>query len=497
MAQRAPRLAGRRVLVVGLGRSGLAAARLCAAEGARVTVNDHRTAEALGAALAGLPAEITRVLGGHPVEAFLDAELIVVSPGVPELPALAAARAAGRPVTGELELASRFVAAPIAAVTGTNGKSTTTTLLSALLEATGRPVFAGGNLGVPLTEAVGTPALGPDGLCVVEVSSFQLETTETFRPRVAVLLNLTPDHLDRHASLDEYAGLKARVFAAQGPDDFAIVNADDARCLAIGRSVRSQCLLFQTSGPLPDRVAGGWVERSGGEGAHGSGEVLCLRLPGAGGIERFAAELPGLLGRHNQENALAALLAARLLGLPTEAAMKPLRAFRALPHRMELVGTLGRAGDGGTKDEVRFYDDSKGTNVGATVAALSGFPRPVVLIAGGKDKGGSYAPLAAALAGTGRAAVLIGEAAEKLHAALAPILPVERAPTLEAAVALAATLASPGDAVVLSPACSSFDMFRDYAHRAAVFRAAVLGLPGVRPAPGSRADETRREGHHP
>jgi UDP-N-acetylmuramoylalanine--D-glutamate ligase len=503
MAQRAPRLAGQRVLVVGLGRSGLAAARLCAEQGARVTVNDHRTAEALGAALAGLPPGIERVLGAHPTEAFLAADLIVVSPGVPALPALAAARAAGRPVTGELELASRFVAAPIAAVTGTNGKSTTTTLLGALLEATGRPVFAGGNLGTPLAEAVGTPALGPDGLCVVEVSSFQLETTETFRPRVGVLLNITPDHLDRHASLDEYTAYKARVFAAQRPDDFAIVNADDARCAAIGRGVRSQCLLFSTSGPLPEGTAGGWVERGvadrniGSIGSKGANEAICLRLPGSASVERLPAALPGLLGRHNQENALAALLAARLLGLPAHAAPAPLHTFRALPHRMELVGTLTR-----DHDDVRFYDDSKGTNVGATVAALTGFPRPVVLIAGGKDKGGSYAPLAAALAGAGRAAVLIGEAAEKLHAALSPHLPVERASSLEAAVARAAALSRPGDAVVLSPACSSFDMFRDYAHRAEVFRAAVLGLPGVRPAgrlespeqPGPRGRE-RRKGH--
>jgi UDP-N-acetylmuramoylalanine--D-glutamate ligase len=292
---------------------------------------------------------------------------------------------------------------------------------------------------------------------VLEVSSFQLDTTETFRPRVAVLLNITPDHLDRYQGLDGYARSKARIFAQQGADDFAIVNVDDDRVAAIARAVRSRVLPLSTRGALPE---GGWV----------TPQALCVRLPD-GPVESYPAQPPGLIGRHNQENALASILAARLMGATEAQVRQALVAFRPLAHRMELVGEI---------DGVAYFDDSKGTNVGAVVAALSGFPRPVVLIAGGRDKGGSYEPLAEAVRG-GRGAVVIGEAAERIAAALSPVLPVERATSLEEAVARAAALARPGDAVVLSPACSSFDMFRDYAHRAQVFRAAVQALKAGRP----------------
>jgi UDP-N-acetylmuramoylalanine--D-glutamate ligase len=411
-------LFGKKVLVVGLGRSGIAAARLCAARGAQVTVTDSQPAESLATALAQLPAAAKQEVGGHRAETFLGADIVVLSPGVPSLPEVEAARKRGITVTGELELASWFVDAPIVAITGTNGKSTTTTLCGAILSANGRPTFVGGNLGVPLAEAVGTPAGDSGGVCVLEVSSFQLETVESFRPQVAVLLNISPDHLDRHGTLEAYAATKARIFAAQTPADFA------------------------------------------------ESDALCVRLAG-GPIEYYPAHLLGLVGRHNLENALAALVAGRLAGaLPAEA-RHALLAFRPLAHRMELVGEL---------DGVLFYDDSKGTNVGAVVAALDRFPRPVVLIAGGRDKGGSYEPLAQVMKQSGRGAVLIGEAAPKLREALAPVLPVEIAGSMEEAVAQAATMARSGDAVLLSPACSSFDMFRNYEHRAEVFRAAVNSL---------------------
>jgi UDP-N-acetylmuramoylalanine--D-glutamate ligase len=444
-------LADKRVLVVGLGRSGIAAAQLCAARGARVTATDKRRPEELK--LMGLPDSVIRELGGHRRESFLGADLIVLSPGVPEIPELAAARAAGVAITGELELASRFVAAPVVAITGTNGKSTTTTLIGEMLRATGRPTFVGGNLGEPLAEAVGTPAAQTDGFCVVEVSSFQLETTETFHPRVAVLLNITPDHLDRYDGLAGYTAAKARIFAAQTEADFAVVNFDDplaVRASAPGRARREGFSIVESL------ATGAWL-----------GGALLLKLPGQS-PESYPSSLPWLLGqRHNQANALAALLAARLAGATPAAALQGLLAFRPLAHRMELVAETGG---------VAYYDDSKGTNVGAVVAALDGFPRPVVLIAGGRDKGGDYGPLAEALRRVGRAAILIGEAADKLQAAFTGVLPIERAPTLEAAVTAAARLARPGDAVVLSPACSSFDMFRDYAHRAEVFRTAVTRL---------------------
>lgn len=446
-------LAGKRVLVVGLGRSGIAAARLCASQGAQVTINDSKSAALLESQLSLLPMSIDRVLGDHPTALFESQDVIVLSPGIPPLAAVEAARKKGVFITGELELASWFIEGTMVAITGTNGKSTTTTLCGAILGANGRPTFVGGNLGTPLAEAVGTHAAREGGTCVVEVSSFQLETTRTFRPQVAVLLNITPDHLDRYPDFQGYLAAKQRIFGAQTASDFAVVNIDDPNVEIAARSIQSRCILISTHRALG---VGGWVEE----------DSLCIRLPG-GPVEYYPAQLPGLVGRHNQENALSALIAARLVGaLPSEARYA-LTAFRPLAHRMELVGDF---------NDIEFYDDSKGTNVGATVAALDGFPRKVVLIAGGKDKGGSYTPLAEVMKKHGRAAVLIGEAAPKIQAVLSPILPVEVASTMEEAVELAAGLAERGDAVVLSPACSSFDMFRDYAHRAEVYRNAVQTL---------------------
>jgi UDP-N-acetylmuramoylalanine--D-glutamate ligase len=446
-------LVGKRVLVVGLGRSGVAVARLCANRGARVTVNDSKPAAVLQSQLILLPTTIRPELGGHPEQLFLDQDIIVLSPGVPPMPQIEAARNKGVFITGELELASWFVESTMVAITGTNGKSTTTTLCGSILGANGRPTFVGGNLGTPLAEAIGTEATRQGGNCVVEVSSFQLETVRTFRPQVAVLLNISPDHLDRYPDFAGYIAAKQRIFAAQTASDFAVVNIDDPNVEIAARSIHSRCILISTHRALG---VGGWVE----------GDSLCVRLPG-GPVEYYPALLPGLVGRHNQENALAALVSARLVGaLPSEARYA-LVSFRPLPHRMELVGDF---------NDIEFYDDSKGTNVGAVVAALDGFPRKVVLIAGGKHKGGSYAPLAEVMKKHGRAAVLIGEAAPLIREALAPVVPVQMAVDMEEAVELAAEMAERGDAVVLSPACSSFDMFRDYAHRAEVYRTAVQTL---------------------
>jgi UDP-N-acetylmuramoylalanine--D-glutamate ligase len=455
-------LVNKKILVVGLGKSGLAAAQVCAARGARVTVTDRRSEGELAGALASLPAEVRRELGGHRNESFTEADLVVVSPGVPMIPPLAAAARAGVKIVGELELASWFLRGTIVAITGTNGKSTTTSLCGAMLRATGAPTFVGGNLGDPLAGAVGTPAGDAGGYLVVEVSSFQAETIETFHPRVAVFLNLTADHLDRYEDLDGYAAAKMRIFHAQGAGDFAVFNADDPvirRHVESRRpSLRSRQMWFSRSQALNE---GAWL----------NGETLCVRLPG-GDVETYSGELPFLTGRHNRENALAALLAARLVGATPGEVRRSLLAFRPLAHRMELVAEYGG---------VAYYDDSKGTNVGAVVAALDGFPRPVVLIAGGRDKGGDYAPMSDVLSRVGRAVVLIGEAADKIAASLAERarhLPVFRAASMEDAVVQASRVAASGDAVVLSPACSSFDMFRDYSHRAEVFRAAVERLVG-------------------
>ena len=446
-------LAGKRVLVVGLGRSGIAAARLCAVRGAQVTANDTRDTAQLRADLSLLPASVRQELGGHPAEVFANQDMIVLSPGVPPMSQIEAARAKGVFVTGELELASWFIESTMVAITGTNGKSTTTTLCGAMLGANGRPTFVGGNLGTPLSEAVGTHAGRQGGNCVVEVSSFQLETVRTFRPQVAVLLNISADHLDRYPDFGGYIAAKQRIFSAQTASDFAVLNIDDPHVETAARSIQSRCVLISTHRALG---VGGWLE----------GDSLCVRLPG-GPIEYYPAQLPGLVGRHNQENALAALVAARLVGTLPGEARHALVAFRPLPHRMELVGDF---------NDIAFYDDSKGTNVGAVVAALDGFPRKVVLIAGGRDKGGSYAPLADIMKKNGRAAVLIGEAAPKIQAALSKVVPVRLAGDMDEAVELAASLAERGDAVVLSPACSSFDMYRDYAHRAEVYRTAVQVL---------------------
>jgi UDP-N-acetylmuramoylalanine--D-glutamate ligase len=451
-------LEGKNVLIVGLGRSGLAAARICVEKGAHVTVTDKRNEAALGEAVTRLPEGVAKELGGHTESTFVSAQLIVLSPGVPDLPELGAARRAGVPVTGEMELASWFVSGTLVAITGTNGKSTTTTLCGAVVRASGYPTFAGGNLGDPLGDAVGTRAATPGGILVVEASSFQLETVDQFRPRIAVLLNVTPDHLDRYSDFEAYAATKARIFARQGASDFAVLNADDAVVRRYTESIAARRIMFSTARKLSE---GGWIEA----------DALCLRLPG-GDIERYPTNNPSLVGRHNHENALAALLAGRLAGATPSEARRSLLEFRALAHRMELVAEA---------HGVEYYDDSKATNVGAVTAALAGFPRPVVLIAGGRDKGGDYAPLADVFARGGRAVVLIGEAADRIAESFRRVVPEEkilRARSLEEAVSSASTVAVRGDAVVLSPACSSFDMFRDYAHRAEVFRAAVRVVVG-------------------
>jgi UDP-N-acetylmuramoylalanine--D-glutamate ligase len=447
-------LKGARVLVVGLARTGLATARFLAARGAKVTVTDRKPAAELGESAAALAHVATLELGSHRAATFTAQDLIVLSPGVPAIPEILAARAAGVPVTGEIELAARFAAATIVAITGTNGKSTVTSLVGEILGRTGRPTFAGGNLGAPLIEAVGTPPAGPGGFLVVEVSSFQLETVETFRPRVAALLNVTPDHLDRYPSMEAYVAAKGRIFVAQEPGDFAVVNGEDPLARELASRGRARCLCFSSRRALAE---GGWVE----------GPDLCIRLAAGDPVERYPSSELCIVGRHNLENALAAFLCARLVGASPEIVHAAASAFRPLRHRMELVRELG---------DVRFYDDSKGTNVGAVAAALEGFPRPVILIAGGRDKGGDYGPLREALRGCARAVILIGEAADRMEAALAGACDLCRAATLEEAVRLGHRLARPGDAVVLSPACSSFDMFRDYKHRAEVFAAAVREL---------------------
>ena len=451
-----------RIVVVGAGKSGLAVARFCLQRNAEVTISDRRTDGELGEARADESLRGARwETGGHVEKTFTSADLIVVSPGVPELPEITAARARGIRVTGEIELAARFVKAPIVAVTGTNGKSTVTALAGEIARATGRPTFVGGNLGTPLIGAVGSEHTSAKGIVVVELSSFQLETCEQLHPRAAALLNLTPDHLDRYANLAAYGAAKLRIAQRMDAGDALVVNAED--------------------GWLPGAVSARypWLEprfyatRGRPQGLSGAvdGDELVLRVGDE--TERYPLREMHLVGRHNQGNALAALLLMRGSGLCTyEQARAGLAAFRPLPHRMQLVGE---------KRGVRYFDDSKATNVDSVVAGLDGFPTPFALIAGGRDKGGSYAPMVATLRGNAcRGVVLIGEASALIESALGDAgaaVPSVRAGSMDEAVAAATRLVGAGEAVVLSPACSSYDMFRNYEHRGQVFRAAVEALP--------------------
>jgi UDP-N-acetylmuramoylalanine--D-glutamate ligase len=457
-------LAGRRVTVVGMARSGVAAARLLVAAGARVTAVDAKPREALGAEVAALEALGVRLRLGPAAgaegaadgagRASEGAGLIVVSPGVPlDSPEVAAAGAAGVPVIGELELGWRAMSAEAVAITGTNGKTTTTALTGALIAETGRPVLVAGNIGTPLSAHA--LAFAPDGLVVCEVSSFQLETTEAFHPRVAAILNLTPDHLDRHRSLAAYADAKARIFLAQTADDCAVLNADDAGAAALAGRSRAPVLWFSRRRRLDQGVfvRDGWVVARLAREA----EPVCP-----------VAEIP-LRGAHNLENVLAATACAVWLGGPAAAVRRAVGRFAAVAHRIEPVRTL---------DGVGYYNDSKGTNVDSTTKAIESFTEPIVLIAGGVGKGQDFAPLAGAARGRVAHAVVIGEDGPKIAEALrAEGIPVTAAGSLQDAVAEARARARAGAVVLLSPACASFDMFRSYEHRGDVFRDLVRALP--------------------
>ena len=458
MSAPVPSLSGRKVTVVGLARSGLAAARLCLREGARVTVTDRRTEEALGEALAPLrDADVRRVLGGHDPADFEQADLVVVSPGVPmAIPELQAARRRGVPVWAEVELGWRFLppGLPVVGITGTNGKSTTTSLTGALLAAH-RPTFTGGNLGTPLCHQVLSGAAVQ--AVVLELSSFQLEGIERFRAGVAALLNVTPDHLDRYADVDAYAAAKGRLFATQQPCDLAVANARDDRAMALAGASRGARLTFGF-GP----AAGDAARCPDGEPGP-SGTPISLQLAG-GPRESYLLKNVALRGRHNRENAMAAILCARLAGAPPSAVQSGLDAFPGLPHRLERVA-VGRG--------VEWVNDSKATNVDSTWVGLSAFPagQPrVVLIMGGRGKGAPYAPLRQLVPDRVKALLTIGEDAPAVERELGGLAPTESCGSLDGAARRAADLSGPGDVVLLSPACASYDQFRNYEERGEAFR---------------------------
>jgi len=421
-----------------------------------VLASDSSPLEALSSEARALEREGCALwTGGHPDEAFRGAELVVVSPGVPlELPALAAVRARGALIIGELELAWRVMEADVIAITGTNGKTTTTALTGELLRTQVRPVLVGGNIGTPLAEhALEFPG---DGIVVAETSSFQLDTVDRFRPRVGAILNITPDHLDRHGTFERYVDAKARMFANQTPTDCAVLNADDPVTAGLGGRARGRVIWFSRLTTLTPGVFiyDGWIVAK----LNGSTERICP-----------VSEIT-LRGQHNVENVLAATACALWTGMAPSAIRRGIAAFRGVAHRIERVHD-----DRG----VVYYNDSKGTNVDSTIKALESFTEPIVLIAGGKGKGQDFGPLAAAARGRVRHAVLIGQDRDRIRAALEPAgVPVEDAESMDEAVRRAREAARVGDVVLLSPACASFDMFRNFEHRGDVFRAVVRALVG-------------------
>ena len=446
-------LNGKRVLVVGLGRSGLASALFLQSRGARVTVSDAKSEDQLREQIPTLlDAGIAVETGAHGERTFRNQDLIVVSPGVPvDAEPLAQARALGQPVIGEIELASQFLPSQIVAITGSNGKTTTTTLVGEIIAAGGFKTLVGGNIG---TAAISLAEKATaDTTIVLEVSSFQLETIRTFRPKVAVVLNITPDHLDRHRTFAAYVDAKARIFENQQADDFAVLNADDPTCVELANRIRAEVFWFSR-------------EREVGSGAFVRDGKVVFRRSGSAETVLAVSEIP-LKGAHNLENVLAAVCASALMGCATEKIRGAIINFKAVEHRLEYVATI---------DGVEYYNDSKATNVDATMKALQSFPSNIHVILGGKDKGSDYTVLNNLLRERVKSVYTIGAAAEKIQSHIKGMTQTVSSGTIESAVKQAAAAAQSGDVVLLAPACASFDQFQNYEHRGRVFKELVHRL---------------------
>ena len=444
---------GQNVMVVGAARSGVAAALLLAQRGARVTLSDIRPALERESDNSRLrDAGVTLQLGEHDEEMFARADLIVVSPGVSlDQPSIAAARRAEVPIIGEIELASRWLSGRIVAITGTKGKSTTTTLTGRMFDAGGLKAIVGGNIGAPLSAQVADST--PDTFHIVEVSSFQLETTDTFHPWVAVFLNFSPDHLDRHATVDEYGRAKSRIFLNQTPSDWAVINADDPQTLALAAAARSRRIEFSLEGSIPEGI----VIRNGAISEIQNGRVVPL----------VPISSINLIGRHLVADVMAAAAVARLAGVSAESMTRAVEAFHGLEHALEPVATI--AG-------VRFVNDSKATNIESARQSIESFDSRLVVIAGGRYKGGDFGLLAEPLRARNAEVIAIGEATPLIEQGLGTVVPVHPASSMASAVRQAFTLAPEGGTVLLAPACSSFDMFRDYAERGRMFKQEVNKL---------------------
>ena len=451
-------LKGKKVLVVGLGKSGLAAALFLRRRGAQVTVSDLRSAEVLGKEIPSLlEAGIVVEAGGHGLLTFRRQDLIVVSPGVPlSTPELVQVRNLGLPIIGELELAARFLKGKVLAITGSNGKTTTTTLCGEIFSAAGLNPLVAGNIGLPVIDVVDQST--ESAWSVLEVSSFQLETTESFHPHVAVILNITPDHLDRHGTFENYAAMKEKIFANQTGTDYLILNGDDSTVQQAASRTRSQVLWFSRSKIV--RCGAFLLD----------GMVMFRPTEQEKPIPVLPlAEIP-LKGEHNIENVLAAVCAACVAKIPTQTIAQTIASFHAVEHRLEFVAAI---------HGVDYYNDSKATNVDATAKAIASFPGNIHLILGGKDKNSDYTQLNALLRARVKAVYTIGSAAEKIESQISGVTRIIHTGTLEAAVDQAAGQAVAGDVVLLAPACSSFDQFENYEQRGKVFKQAVLARQGA------------------
>jgi UDP-N-acetylmuramoylalanine--D-glutamate ligase len=449
------RIEGKNILVVGLARSGAAAAEFLLSRGARVVVNDAKPESELKDADRLRAKGVEVVAGSHPPELFEKSDLIVVSPGVPlALEPFRLARAAGAQIISEVELAARFLRGRLIGITGSNGKTTTTTLAGELLEGAGFPTQVGGNIGAPLISLVETSR--EDGFTVIELSSFQLEAVESLRLFVSAIINITPDHLDRYDSMDDYAAAKANIFRNQTANDFAVLNADDERVSKMDSLTWARPIFFSRQRELE-------------EGIFLRGPALTYR---ASGVERelIAREEVTLRGDHNLENVMSALAIGIACGASSESMRAGVRNFKGVEHRLEFVAEI---------NGVKFYNDSKATNVDAAIKCIEAFDGGVNVILGGKDKGGDYSPLAPLVRARCSNVILIGAAADQIAAALGNTRPMRRASTMEEAVEIGLEVGKPGEIVLLAPACASFDMFDNYEHRGRVFKEAVRRLISV------------------
>jgi len=466
-------LNNKRVLVVGLGKSGVASALFLKKHGARVSVSDTKSGDELRNEIPVLLDHgIAVETGGHGERTFRGQDLIVVSPGVPvDAPLLVQARSQGEPVIGEIELAAQFLPGPIVAITGSNGKTTTTTLAGEIMTAGGLPTLVGGNIGTPAISLA--EAARPETVIVLEVSSFQLETIQKFRPKIAVVLNVTPDHLDRHRTFEVYADAKARIFENQQADDFAVLNADDPTCVAMAARTKAQVFWFSRQKEVEQGACvrdGAIVFRNAGNGGKPAPSLAPDSVfigPGERQTIMLVSEIP-LKGAHNLENVLAAVCAGALMGCAPQKIRQAVHDFKAVEHRLEFVATVRG---------VDYYNDSKATNVDATIKALESFPANIHLILGGKDKGSDYSVLNDLLRQRVKRVYTIGAAAAKIESQIGfPKSQIIHAETLENAIRKAYAAAQSGDVVLLAPACASFDQFKNYEHRGQVFKEIVRGL---------------------